>query len=226
MHFPPFRLTATLLALALFAATGTPARAFDAATKLDLAREVYLELLEAPDKRVPNKLLDNARCIAVIPKVIKGAFVWGGRHGKGVLTCHDTKGWSPPVFVNLSGGSFGFQIGANATDLVLIFTTERGVRSLISSKFTLGADASLAAGPLGRSAEASTDLKFNAEIYSYAKAKGLFAGIAIEGARLAVSRKATRRFYGAAVDPTRALFHHEAPEVPKAGRTFLSVLPQ
>ena len=122
--------------------------------------------------------------IAVIPGVIKGAFGWGARYGQGVVSCRNKVGvWSPPAFLRLTGGSFGFQIGAEKSDLVLFFMSERGAKSLLESKFTLGGQLSVAAGPVGRTGEASTDLKFDAEIYSYAKSKGLFAGISLEGAR-------------------------------------------
>ena len=128
--------------------------------KVRLATEVYRELLEVPEEEVPQELLKASSCIAIIPGVIKGAFGWGGRHGRGVLSCRRAGGtWSPLVFVSLSGGSFGLQIGAQSTDIVLFIMSERSVRSLLKSKFTLGGDLSVAAGPLGRSAEMGTDLR-------------------------------------------------------------------
>src|SRR6185295_14930632 len=173
------------------------------------ANDVYRELLKEPDRGVPEALLERCHCIAVIPHVIKGAIGYGARYGRGVISCRDSSGgWSPISFVTLTGGSVGFQIGGESSDFVLFFMTERGARSLISSKFTLGGKASVAAGPVGRSAEASTDLKLDAEIYTYAKAKGLFAGISLEGARLAPDEKANEQYYGAPASARWLLFGH------------------
>ena len=141
--------TAVLTLLALPAQAGERQR-----VKMRTALDVWNELMSVPDKRVPERLLQDARCVAVIPGVIKGAFVWGGHRGKGVLTCRRGDGWSAPIFVNMTGGSFGFQIGGQAIDFVLFFVTDRSVKSLLKSEFTFGGDASVAAGPLGRSAEA------------------------------------------------------------------------
>ena len=196
------------------------------ARKVRAAREVYLAALEAPDRAVPKELIEDPECLAVIPGMIKGALGWGGRHGHGVITCRNEEGkWSPPAFVRLSGASFGFQIGAEVTDLLLFFMTERGARSLLTSKFTLGADASVAAGPVGRTAEAATDLRFKAEIYSYARSRGLFAGLSLEGTRLAPHQKAIRRYYGRRIFPETILFDHDVPRLPAEAREFLAVLP-
>jgi lipid-binding SYLF domain-containing protein len=210
--------------------TTTLASFLDAAEKEDQkvrdAKSVYQELLSSPDREVPQTLLRDCRCIAVIPRVIKGAFGYGARYGQGVITCRNAGGaWSPLAFLKLTGGSLGFQIGAQATDVVLFFMTEHGARSLLQSKFTLGGTASVAAGPAGRTAEASTDVKLDAEIYSYAKSKGLFAGIALEGARLAPDPKAIQSYYGEAVSPEAILFEHKAPKFPESARAFLAVLP-
>ncbi len=216
-----------LLIMAAMAMSSLPARSDEAlARKLETAREVYLKLLDAPDRAVAKELVEDAVCVAVIPQVIKGALGWGGRHGRGVLTCRDEAGrWSPPAFIRLSGGSFGLQIGAEATDLVLFFMSERGTRALLSSKFTLGGDASVAAGPVGRTGEAATDLKLKAEIISYARSRGLFAGLSLEGARLAPDQKAIRRYYGKRIFPEVILFDHDVPSVSEEGREFLAVLP-
>ncbi len=209
----------------------SPALAEEAGTKLDQkltdATAVYHELLSTPDRGVPEALLKQCRCIAVIPHVIKGAFVFGARFGKGVMGCRNAEGsWSPPSFVTITGGSWGLQIGGESSDLVLFFMSERGARSLMTgSKVTLGGTVSVAAGPLGRSGEASTDLKLNAEIYTYAKAKGLFAGLAIEGARLAADKKSNARYYGEPVTVKQLLFEHKAPKVPAAAEAFRSALP-
>lgn len=214
-------------ALTLALLVAAPAAADqDFAKKFYNAREAFKELMESPDRGVPEWLLERTRCVAVVPSVIKGAFIWGGRHGRGVMSCRNEAGaWSPPIFVKISGGSFGFQAGGESTDLVLFFLTERGVRSLLETKFVLGADVGLAAGPLGRSAEATTDLKFKAEIYSYAKSKGLYAGISIEGARLAADYGWGRGFYGERVWPDEVLFRHEVPRMRPEAQAFLDVLP-
>jgi len=214
-------------ALALAASLAAPAAADqDFAKKFYNAREAFTELMESPDRGVPERLLERTKCVAVIPSVIKGAFIWGGRHGRGVMSCRDEAGtWSPPMFVKISGGSVGFQAGGESTDLVLFFLTERGVRSLLDSKFVLGGDVGLAAGPLGRSAEATTDLRFKAEIYSYARSKGLYAGISIEGARLAPDYAWARGFYGERVWPDEVLFRHEVPRMTPDAQAFVDVLP-
>lgn len=191
--------------------------------RLQDARAVYREFATA---EVPEWLLEKSKCIAVIPGVVKGALGFGGRHGKGVLSCRNEAGvWSPPIFLTLSGGSFGLQIGVEKADVVLFFMTEKGARSLIDSKFTLGAKAGVAAGPAGRTAEAGTDVKLNAEIYSYAKSKGLFAGISLEGARLSPDNDALRRFYGESARPDSVLFRQKAPSRPAAVGPFLEALP-
>lgn len=221
---PAHGICLAFLALALIPSLGESEERLD--RKLRVAGQVFQELLESPDHSVPTRLLEESRCLAVIPKVIKAALGWGGRRGKGVLTCRNSRGvWSPPIFVNLTGGSIGFQIGGQSTDFVLFFMNQRSIESLLKSKFTLGGDASIAAGPLGRTAEAATDLKLNAEIYSYAKSRGLFAGISAEGSRLAPNKKATYEFYGKKVWPEEVLLQHRAPSLPRAARRFLDMLP-
>ncbi len=195
--------------------------------RLTDAGRVFHELLATPDRGVPEDLLHRCRCIAVLPHVVKGAFVWGARFGSGVMTCRDSVGaWGPPCFVNLKGGSFGFQIGAQASDVVLFFLSDRGARSLMTgSKFTLGPEAGVAAGPVGRSGEASTDLKLNAEIYSYARAKGLFAGISVSGARFTADTKVNDRYYGRPVTVKQLLFEHQPSPAPASAQDFLKALP-
>ncbi|MDH3405275.1 MAG: lipid-binding SYLF domain-containing protein, partial [Acidobacteriota bacterium] len=185
------------------AALAGPAEAQDRyQRKIEASRQAYLRLFEVEDRRVPERLLEGARCIAVLPNVIKGAFGWGGRRGQGVMSCRNDEGaWSPPAFVKLTGGSFGLQAGGQVTDLVLFFMTEKGARSLLKSKFILGGDATVAAGPVGRAAEASTDAYFNAEIYAYARSRGLFAGLSIEGAQLSVYQDWIRGYYGERIWP-------------------------
>jgi lipid-binding SYLF domain-containing protein len=227
------RLASSIGLVAAVAAFGLASTVFaaDTDTKLDQkltdATAVYHELLSTPDRGVPEALLKDCRCIAVIPHVLKGAIVYGARYGTGVMSCRNAEGkWSPPSFVGITGGSWGPQIGGESSDLVLFFMTERGARSLMtSSKITLGGKASVAAGPFGRSGEASTDLKLNAEIYTYAKSKGLFAGLSIEGARLAADKKANAQYYGRPVSLKQLLFEQSAPKVPEEAETFRKALP-
>ena len=216
----------------LFAPFGTPVALGDESDKskeaqrLEDAREVFQAIRQIPDAEIPDPLLDNCRCIAVLPGVIKGAFGWGARRGHGVISCRDSlRGWSPPSFLTLTGGSFGLQLGVEKTDVVLFFMTERGARSLVESEFTLGGKGSVAAGPVGRSAEASTDIKLNAEIYSYARSKGLFAGLSLEGARMNTDKSSIKKFYGEEIDPKVILFEHKVPARPAAVQTFLEGLP-
>ena len=218
-------VAAVALALCAIAPVARAADPEKLSKKLDTAREVYRELVTVPEHEVPKALLDGCKCVAVIPNVIKGALGFGFRAGSGVMTCRNEQGWSPPTFISLKSGSWGLQIGAQGIDVVLFFMTERGARSMIESKFTLGASAGVAAGPVGRSAEAGTDVKFNAEIYSYAKSKGLFAGVSVEGSRLAPDKDANAAYYGSAVDPAALLFEHKAPKTTPELKAFLEVLP-
>jgi len=198
----------------------------DEAERLDKARVVFQEIRDMKDENIPRPLMERARCVAVFPGMVKGALGWGARVGKGVMSCRDASGqWGPPIFLSVKGGSFGFQIGVEKADVVLFFMNDKSARSLLDSKFTLGGKAGLAAGPVGRTAEASTDLKLNAEIYSYARSKGIFAGISLEGARVAPDDKATRRFYGGTVSSRRILMTHSAPNEPPAARAFVEALP-
>jgi lipid-binding SYLF domain-containing protein len=172
---------------------------------------VLQEILKAPDKGIPKELLEDARAIAVIPHVIKGAFVIGGEHGKGLVAQREGRGkWSAPSYVDISGGSFGFQIGASATDFVLVFTNSDGIKPLLKGKLQLGADASLAAGPVGRSATAGTDITLRAAVYSYSRTKGAFAGIALDGAVLSIDDSANQRVYGAQLSAQDILLNHMA----------------
>jgi lipid-binding SYLF domain-containing protein len=196
------------------------------ADRVQRATEVYQEFVKSPDHKVPQGLRDGAKAIAVFPKVMKGAIGFGGRYGKGVVSYKMSDGqWSPPAFLTMTGGSWGLQIGVESADVILYFMTDESVRSLLSSKFTLGAKAGVAAGPAGRTAEADTDIKLNAEIYSYARSKGLFAGISLEGARVAPDQESVHAFYGQAVSPEAILFKGEVPAHPAAGEAFRQVLP-
>ena len=163
------------------------------------AAQAFREVMEAPDKAIPQRVLDSAECVAVFPTVIKAAFGIGGQGGRGVATCRTPTGWSAPAYFNLGGGSFGFQIGAQATDLVMLFMNTDGLDSLIGSKLELGADASVAAGPVGREAGASTDLKLEAQILTYSRSKGAFAGVALKGVVIQPAKDDMRDVYGAGV---------------------------
>jgi lipid-binding SYLF domain-containing protein len=192
----------------LFAALTAPMSvAFAAADEDQRARNavrVLDEIMQAPDRRVPDALLARAEAIAVIPDVVKAGFVVGGRRGKGLLAVRGADGtWTNPSFVTLTGGSVGFQAGVQSTDVLLVFRTRRGVDSVVNGKFTLGADAAVAAGPVGRNANASTDAQLKAEIYSYSRSRGLFAGVAFDGAVLAIDHDANQAAYGRGVTPRR-----------------------
>ncbi len=166
-------------------------------TRVKSATDVMNQIMKIPESSIPPALLANAQGIAIIPGVIKLGFVVGGQYGRGVLAVRETDGsWSSPVFITLTSGSVGWQIGAESTDFVLVFKTRKSVDGVLNGKFTLGADAAVAAGPVGRRAEAATDTKLAAEIYSYSRNRGLFAGVSLEGSSLQVDSKADAAFYG------------------------------
>jgi len=164
--------------------------------RVQAAGTVLDEIMAAPDKGIPEEVIGSAECIAVVPSLLKGGFVVGAAYGKGVATCRTTNGWSAPAFFVVEGGSLGFQIGGQAVDYVMLIMNEKGMRNLLASKFKLGADASAAAGPVGRHAEASTDWKMRAEVLTYSRARGLFAGVSLNGAVIKQDKDDTRDFYG------------------------------
>lgn len=213
-----------LAAFMAFAGLVSSAEAADLERKLRVSTEVYEDFFSDEDE-VKNRVIRDAKCIAVIPNMVKGAIGIGGHKGTGVISCRDEQEWSPPAFVKISGGSLGLQIGGEESDLVLFFMTRRGVESLLETKFTLGGEAGVAAGPYGSSAETSTDLRFRAEIYAYARSRGLFAGLSIEGASMTVSQKAIKKYYGARIWPEEILFDHQVPSLPSEARSFMDVLP-
>src|SRR6201998_4523968 len=177
------------------------------------ATRVFQEIMSTPDKGIPNEILESAKCIAIIPGDKKFAFIFGGNYGRGVATCHTEHGWSAPIFVAVEGGSVGYQIGGSSTDLVMIFMNQHALQSLLSDKFKLGADASIAAGPVGRHAAAGTDIKMNAEILSYSRAKGVFAGVSLDGAVVQADKSGDRAMYGDHVNRQEILSDKvEAPE--------------
>lgn len=214
-----------LLAVLFMAAAPGYGAAGSLGERLARSREVVQEFLQG-DQRPPSSLIDQSACIAVLPRVIKGAVGVGGRHGRGVMSCRKDSGeWSAPVFLTLSGGSLGLQVGAQSSDIVLFIISERSARSLMKSKFTLGADAEVAAGPRSAGAEATTDVRLDAEIYSYAKSKGFFAGVSLGGAKLKVRRKEISRYYPEKPLPEALLFGDARVELPPAAESFRSALP-
>ncbi|MGA8309044.1 MAG: lipid-binding SYLF domain-containing protein [Terriglobales bacterium] len=176
----------------------------DATERLENATNVLHEVMGMPDKGIPEEVLEHAKCIAVVPHMVKGGFVFGGKGGKGVATCRTANGWSAPAFITISGGSWGLQIGVQAVDLVMIIQNEKGMQKLLESNFHVGADASAAAGPVGRHAEAGTDWKMDTEILTYSRAKGVFAGLTLEGASVRQDNDSRHAIYGRKVT-TRAL---------------------
>jgi lipid-binding SYLF domain-containing protein len=180
--------------------------------RVTAAGTVMNEIMAAPDAGIPDEILGSAECVAVVPSMLKGGFIVGAAYGKGVASCKTPNGWSAPAFFRVEGGSIGFQIGGQAVDLVMVIMNERGMRALLSSKFKLGADASVAAGPVGRHAEGATDWKMRAQVLTYSRARGVFAGISLNGAVMKQDRNDTRAFYGRMV-PYRSLLTgvHEAP---------------
>ena len=205
-----FALALMFPAIAAHAAEGRDT----AITRAQTATRVLAEIMQAPDKAIPRDLLRDAYAIAVIPNVIKVGLVFGGRHGDGLVAVKSPDGtWSNPVFVGLTGGSVGFQAGVSSTDVILVFRTRRGVDSIVNGKFTIGADAHAAAGPVGRNLNASTDAGFQAEIYSYSRSRGLFAGVSLDGAALRIDDDADAEIYGPGITPRR-IFEGGVTDVP------------
>jgi SH3 domain-containing YSC84-like protein 1 len=164
--------------------------------RIDAARTAIQEIMATPDKSIPDSITRKAVCIGVIPGVKKGAFLIGAEYGQGVVTCRTRHGWSGPVFIRLEGGSFGFQAGGQDTDLVLVAVNDKGFQDLLHDKFKIGADASAAAGPVGRDAQASTDIEMKAELLTWSRAKGVFAGIDLNGASISQNTDDTTKLYG------------------------------
>jgi lipid-binding SYLF domain-containing protein len=192
----------------------------DATDRLDSATTVLHEIMGTPDKGIPEEVLEHAKCIAVIPHMVKGGFVFGAKGGKGVATCRTADGWSAPAFITISGGSWGLQIGVEAVDVVMIFQNDKAMQKLLSSNFHVGADASAAAGPVGRHAEAGTDWKMDVEILTYSRAKGAFAGLTLEGASIRQDNDSRRAIYGRNVTTRALLLGKVTP--PAAAQPFLA----
>lgn len=218
------RVTATLFLCALivtsasFAATREEKRVADAA-------EVVDQLLRIPEKTIPPSLLARAYAVAVVPDVVKAAFGLGARRGKGILVVRqDDDSWSNPAFVTLTGGSVGWQIGAQSTDIILVFKSRKGVDGIANGKLTLGADASVAAGPVGRHTSFATDVTLKAEVFSYSRSRGLFAGVALEGAGVTMDRKANAAFYSSTSMTPEKIFVSSPNIAPDVANTFVQIL--
>jgi lipid-binding SYLF domain-containing protein len=190
--------------------------------RLDHAGSVLQEIMAAPDNGIPEEVLEHAKCIAVVPHMIKGGFVFGAENGRGVATCRTANGWSAPAFFAITGGSWGLQIGIEGVDLVMIIQNEKGMQHLLASKFQLGADASAAAGPVGRHTSASTDWKLDTEILTYSRAKGAFAGLTLSGASIRRDDDSMQAIYERHVTTRAALLGKVA--APATAETFLSAV--
>src|SRR3954463_585257 len=168
----------------------------DTVDRLQKSVEVLHAIMSTPDKGIPEEVLSNAKCILVVPDLVKGGFIVGGKHGRGVATCRTANGWSAPAFVSVGGGSWGLQIGVEGVDLVMLVMNDRGFQHLLSSKFALTGEGSVAAGPVGRHASAGTDWKMNTEVLTYSRSKGVFAGLTLEGAVVQQDNDSTHAIYG------------------------------
>jgi len=189
------------------------------------AHDVIVEIMHNPDKAIPPDLLAKASAVAIFPEVVKAGFVFGGKYGRGVVLTHNKKHntWSAPAFYSIAAGSVGWQIGVQSTDLILIIRSRRGLKSLLKSEFTLGGDVAVAAGPIGRRAEASTDVGLKAEILSYSRSRGLFAGVSLEGAKISSLEKYNHAYYGKAMSSRDILLRGKA-RAPKSGVRLTQVL--
>lgn len=193
-----------------------------ATDRVQAASDVLNEIQAAPDSGIPEEILGRAQCVAVVPSMLKGGFIVGAKYGRGLASCRTPKGWSAPAFFVVSGGSFGFQIGGQAVDLVMLIMNNDGMQRLLSSQFTLGADASVAAGPVGRHAEGNTDWTMRAQVLTYSRARGVFAGVSLNGALMKQDKDSTREFYGHMVTFKAALTGEVDP--PMQANGFLTTL--
>ena len=190
--------------------------------RAEKAGRVFHEIMSTPDKGIPRDLLERAKCIVIIPGEEKAAFIFGGNYGKGVASCRTANGWSAPMFIAVGGGSFGFQIGASFTDAVMLFMNDHALHSLLGDKFKIGGDVTVAAGPVGRQASANTDVRLDAEILSYSRSKGLFAGISLDGAVVQADHSGDQSMYGSAVTHEEILGGKLA--VPQSARRLVEEL--
>jgi lipid-binding SYLF domain-containing protein len=213
-------LLGAMLSLASLCWAGSERR--DTIDRLNNAAKVLDEIMAAPDQRIPDEIMKRAKCVAVIPHLIKGGLVFGAEHGKGVATCRTVEGWSAPAFIRMTGGSWGTQIGAEAVDLVMIIKSEKGMQKLLSSKLEIGRDASVALGPVGRHSSESTDLKLDVMILTYSRAKGAFLGFTFKGALVRADNHSRRALYGPRVTTRATLLGRVA--VPAAAEPFLDAV--
>jgi len=216
-------LTFPLFLLVLSSSALTADRS-DEVKRLARATDVFQEIMKTPDKGIPGDLLDKAECVAIVPGLKKGGLGLGGKYGKGLIMCRKpNRNWTAPSFITIEGGSIGFQIGFTQIDVVMLFMNKKGVDKLIGDKFTIGADASAAAGPVGRQTAAQTNIRLDAEILTYSRAKGLFAGISLDGATLRSDKDDNREFYGKDIDP-RSILLDGSVEMPAEARSLASAL--
>jgi len=194
----------------------------DSVERLQNSANVLHEIVAAPDKGIPEEVMEGAKCIAVVPHLIKGGFIIGGKHGRGVATCRTAEGWSAPAFISVGGGSWGLQIGAEGVDLVMLIMNEKGLQHLLSSKFQISGEGSAAAGPVGRHASAGTDWKLNTELLTYSRSKGAFAGLTLEGAVVEQDEDSTKAIYREHV-PFRAILQGKMPP-PTAAAPFMTAV--
>jgi len=216
---------AVVVCFVLLLAATMPAAASDKdkiVNRMEDAGGILDEIMSAHDSGIPSRILDSAECVAVVPSMLKGGFGFGGLYGRGVASCKTSAGWSAPAFFKVEGGSFGLQIGGQAVDLVMVIMNQRGMQALLSSKFKLGGDVSVAAGPLGREAEGMTDWKMKAQVLTYSRARGLFAGMALNGAVIKQDDSSTQTFYGNAI-PFKTLLTGGTP-APKEAQPFLTAI--
>jgi lipid-binding SYLF domain-containing protein len=212
------------LALVVFAATLAQADPSDTVKRLAAATEVFQEVMQVPERSIPQELLEKAACVVIVPGMKKGAFIVGGKYGRGFVSCRREGGvgWSAPGAIRIEGGTFGLQIGGAETDVIMLVLNRRGMDKLLSSKFTLGGDATATAGPVGRSSTAATDATMHAEILTWSRARGLFAGIALQGATLRPDGRANHELYGREL--TNRAVVMSTTQIPRAAEPLVAIL--
>jgi lipid-binding SYLF domain-containing protein len=216
------KLLAILLTMGFCGFAAAAENKSDVQKRLDNAATVLQEITAAPDKGIPEDVLNSAKCVAIVPHMMKAGFGIGGQHGKGVATCKNTRGWSAPAFFTISGGSFGLQIGAEGVDLVMLVMNDQGMQALLADEFKIGGEASAAAGPVGREAAAGTDWKLKAPILTYSRTKGAFAGISLNGSVIRQDKDATEALYGQPVASQQLLAGRMSP--PPEAKSFLDTV--
>jgi lipid-binding SYLF domain-containing protein len=216
------RFAVLLSLVTLFGSMAWATAKEDSVERLQKSADVLKEIMKAPDQGIPEEVLDGAKCIVVVPHLIKAGFIVGGKHGRGVASCRTNAGWSAPAFISVGGGSWGLQIGAEGVDLVMLVMNDKGLQHLLSSKFQLSGEGSAAAGPVGRHASAGTDWKMNAELLTYSRSKGAFAGLTLEGAVVEQDSDSTEAIYGKDVPFRKVLIGNVTP--PAAAAPFMSAV--